>query len=308
MLKKLLKVFLNTTKERFNKWALLNRVCSCSGQFSEGSDALEHKAPALFPPLPKEMLPDVWSKPSVAQLWVLPTGPATGYQGEELSTSLCTPSPLKTVQSNVVTLQPPFLQTWQAQNPQSLLLRLTFHPCHQLCWPPLDTSKDLHIFLKLKPRTALSSQGDTAPMLSTAGWSPFLTGCCCCVWCTPGWVCPPACPGSHCWLILSLLLTRTHRSVTAKLLSSRPSPRFYLWPVLLHSKCRILHFDLLNLMPLIISLCSNLASASLLSLRRVSYTSQFGIIADGALDNCWKVFLSFCRLIRLLFKNTGKSF
>lgn len=37
MLKKLLKVFLNTTKERFNKWALLNRVCSCSGQFSEGS-------------------------------------------------------------------------------------------------------------------------------------------------------------------------------------------------------------------------------------------------------------------------------
>lgn len=90
------------------------------------------------------------------------------------------------------------------------------------------------------------------------GWSPLLTGCWCCSM-HPRLVCLSACPGSRCWLVLSLLLTRTHRSLTAKLLSSHSSPSLYLWPLLLHSKYRTWNFDLLNFKPFIISQCSILS-------------------------------------------------
>lgn len=207
----------------------------------------------------------------------------TGKEGEQLSTSLSTLSCLEAVQSSEVILQPLFLHACQSQSPQLFLLR---HPCHQLFCPLLDTFKDLHIFLKLRPRTADSSQGDTAPMLSTAGWSPFLTGCWCSVWCTPGWVCPPACPGWYCCLVLSLLLTSTHRSLTAVLLCSHSSPSLYLWPALLHFKCRSQHFGLLNFMPLIISQCSSLSRPLCKPLVPQESQLHFPIWYHGALRNC----------------------
>ena len=58
-----------------------------------GIDHLSGKPVPVFDhPLAKEMLPTVQSKPPLAQLWTIPTCPVTGYQGEELSTSLSTSS------------------------------------------------------------------------------------------------------------------------------------------------------------------------------------------------------------------------
>ncbi|KAK4815837.1 hypothetical protein QYF61_008440 [Mycteria americana] len=75
--------------------------------------------------------------------------PVTGYQGEELSTSLSTSPPQKAVESNEVAPQPPFLPTRQTQSARPLLTGHAFQPFHQLCCPPLDAFKDLHILLKL---------------------------------------------------------------------------------------------------------------------------------------------------------------
>ncbi|KAK4811244.1 hypothetical protein QYF61_022141 [Mycteria americana] len=55
----------------------------------------------------------------------------------------------ETVESNEVAPQPPFLQTIQAQSPQLLLRGHAFQPFQQLCCPPLDAFKYLHIPLKL---------------------------------------------------------------------------------------------------------------------------------------------------------------
>lgn len=41
-------------------------------------------------PLDKEMLPNIQSVPSLVQLWTIPIRPITGYQEEELSTSIPT--------------------------------------------------------------------------------------------------------------------------------------------------------------------------------------------------------------------------
>ena len=50
-----------------------------------GIDHLSRKPAAGFDHPPgKEMLPNVQSKPLLAQLWAIPTHPITGYQGEEI--------------------------------------------------------------------------------------------------------------------------------------------------------------------------------------------------------------------------------
>lgn len=52
------------------------------------------------------------------------------------------------VESNEMTTQTPFLQTTQAQSPQSLLTGHSFQLYHQLYYPPLGTFKDLYSLLK----------------------------------------------------------------------------------------------------------------------------------------------------------------
>jgi len=59
--------------------------------------------------------------------------PVTGYQGEEIATSLSTSIPQEAVESNEVTPQPPFLQKGQTQSPQMPLIGHSFQPFHQLC-------------------------------------------------------------------------------------------------------------------------------------------------------------------------------
>ena len=105
--------------------------------------------PVFNHPLSEEMLPYVQSEPPWVQLRTIPTRPVTGSQGEELSTSLCMSPPQEAAGSNEVAPHPPFLQTRQAQSPQLLLIAHASQTFHQLCCPPLDTFKDLHIFLKL---------------------------------------------------------------------------------------------------------------------------------------------------------------
>lgn len=60
------------------------------------------------------------------------------------------------------------------------------------------------------------------------------------------------------WLMLSLLLTSTPKSLSTGLFASHLSPRLYLCPTLLHPKCRIWHLALLNFMPSPTVQCSNL--------------------------------------------------
>ena len=95
------------------------------------------------------MFPNVQPKSPLMQLWIIPMCPVTGEQGEELSTSLPTSPPLEAIENNEVPPQPSFLQTRQARSPQLLFTGHAFQPSHQLCCPPLDTFKDLHILLKL---------------------------------------------------------------------------------------------------------------------------------------------------------------
>ena len=115
-----------------------------------GIDHLYRKPVPVFDhPLGKQTLPNVQSKPPLAQLWTIPTRPNTGSPGEEISTSLSLSAPQEAVESNEVTPQPPALQTRQTQCPQLLFIRHAFQPFHQLCCHPLDAFKDLHILPKL---------------------------------------------------------------------------------------------------------------------------------------------------------------
>ena len=52
---------------------------------------------------------------------------------------------------------------------------------------------------------------------------------------------------AHCWLMVNLSSTRTPRSLSAELLSSRSTPRLYWWMGLFLPRCRTLHLSLLNL-------------------------------------------------------------
>ena len=100
-------------------------------QTAWGIDHLSRKpVPAFVHPLGKEKLPNVKSEPPLMQVWTLPMHPITGYQGEEIITSLSTSPPQKAAEGNEVTLQNPFLWTRQTQSSQSLLTVHSFQPFH----------------------------------------------------------------------------------------------------------------------------------------------------------------------------------
>ncbi|KAK4815415.1 hypothetical protein QYF61_001403 [Mycteria americana] len=153
----------------------------------------------------------------------IPTSLITGYQGEELSTSLSSSPPQKAVESNEVTPQPPFLPTRQAQSARPLLTGHAFQPFHQLCCPPLDAFKDLHILLKL-----------WGPELPTALQGTLLTHI------------EPA--------VDQLPQTPFCRAALQPLLSQSICV-----PALLRPRCRIQCLNLLNFVPLMIVLCFNLS-------------------------------------------------
>ena len=94
-----------------------------------------------------------------------------------------------------------------------------------------------------------------------------------------------------CWLTLSLLPTSTPRSLSAGLLSSLSSHHLYLCLALLHPRCSIRHFNLLNFVP--INHSPVLQSIGILlqglsSLQRVNSTFHLSIIsklANGAFNS-----------------------
>lgn len=86
------------------------------------------------------------------QLWNNSTCPITGSQTEELSTSLSISSSQKTVESNVISSQPPFLQITQTQSPQPLLMEHSFQPFHHFYCPPLDALEYLPSLLNCEAR------------------------------------------------------------------------------------------------------------------------------------------------------------
>lgn len=59
------------------------------------------------------------------------------------------PPPQKAMENSEVTCHLHFLQTKPVQSPHPLFTGHSFQPFHQLYCPSLDTSEDLHIFLKL---------------------------------------------------------------------------------------------------------------------------------------------------------------
>ena len=83
-----------------------------------GIDHLSRKPVAVFDHLlSKEMFPNVQSRFPLALHCTIPMHPLSGYQGEELSTSLSTSIPQEAVESNEVTPQPALLQNSYAQSP-----------------------------------------------------------------------------------------------------------------------------------------------------------------------------------------------
>lgn len=103
-------------------------------------------------------------------------------------------------------------------------------------------------FLDCGAQKCIQYPGEAAPWMSTVGWSPFLTGWWCCVWCTQDGVCSLGFQGTF-WLMLALLSTRTLRSLSAGLCSSHSSPRLGLCLVLLCLSCRIRIFFFSDFMP-----------------------------------------------------------
>ena len=215
--------------------------------------------PVFDHPLSKEMLLNTQFKPPLMQLWAIPKHPITGYQGEELSTSISTSPPQKAVESNEVGPQSPSLQTRQDQSPQLLLTGHSFQLCHQLYCSPLEALKDLHILLQLwdpELHTVLEVrlhqrwiQWDNH-FFCPAGYAVFDA---------PRMGFALLAARTDCWLLLSPLLTSTPWLLSAGLFSSHSSPNSYLYPPLLHPRCRIQHLDLLNFIPLIAAKCSNLS-------------------------------------------------
>jgi len=72
----------------------------------------------------KEIFPNTQSKSPLTQLEAISFLPIASYLGEETNTCLTTASFQVVVESNVVSTQPPLLQTKQPQFPQWLLIQL----------------------------------------------------------------------------------------------------------------------------------------------------------------------------------------
>ncbi|KAK4824318.1 LOW QUALITY PROTEIN: hypothetical protein QYF61_013593 [Mycteria americana] len=106
--------------------------------------------PMLDNPLGEEKLPNIQSKPPLAQLEAISSHPITCYLGEETDPHLSTTSFQAVVESNKVSPQPPFLQAKQPQFPQPLLISLVLQTLHQLRCPSLDTLQHLNVSLVVK--------------------------------------------------------------------------------------------------------------------------------------------------------------
>lgn len=138
------------------------------------------------------------------------------------------------------------------------------------------------------------SNTHTQPKLTTM---PLLTSSSCWVGCTPGWSLPCRLPGhtlltpvSHKWACL-LQPTSTPRSLCAGLLPSHSSPSLHLSLALLHPRCRVQHFDLLNSIPLINAQCSNLSRTLCKASHplKVNHNLPSGYhqkLTDGAFGSC----------------------
>lgn len=109
--------------------------------------------------------------------------PATGYQGEESSTSLSRSSPQEAGENNEATPQTPSLQIKANPGCSAALHRTGFQPPPQLTCSPLEAFKNFHVPLKL--HTALTNTE-----------SPVWTRCWCCHSCTPGCCLPYWQPGA----------------------------------------------------------------------------------------------------------------
>ena len=86
--------------------------------------------------------------------------------------------------------------------------------------------------------------GEAAPAPNAAGQLCLLTALCLM---NPGMGFALWAARAGCWLALSLLPASTPRSLSAGLLPSHSSPHLYVWPALLHPRCRIWHLCMLNL-------------------------------------------------------------
>ena len=64
---------------------------------------------------------------------------------------------------------------------------------------------------------------------------------------------------AHCWLMVNLLSTRTPRSLSTELLSSRSTPSLYWCMGLFLPRCRTLNFPLLNLIRFLSAQLSSLS-------------------------------------------------
>ncbi|KAK4815713.1 hypothetical protein QYF61_006751 [Mycteria americana] len=103
--------------------------------------------PMLDNPFSEVKFPNIQSKPPLVQPKAISSRPVTGYLGEEAHTHLSTTSFQVVVESNKVSLPPPFLQAKQPQFPQLLLIRLLLQTLHQLRCPSLDTLQHLNVSL-----------------------------------------------------------------------------------------------------------------------------------------------------------------
>jgi len=111
---------------------------------------------------------------------------------------------------------------------------------------------------------------------------------------------------AHCWLTANLLSTRTPRSFSAELLSSRSSPNLYWCMRLLLLKCKTLHWALVKLQ---VPSCPTLQTALVLfnsstAFWCVSHSSQLPIISK--LTECG-LFVPSSRLLMKMLNKTGPS-
>lgn len=152
------------------------------------------------------MLPNIQFIPLFVQLWIIPMHPIAGSWQEGISIFLR--DLLGAMKSSQALCSPKQTNPESSATPQRTGL-----PALSPVWL---YSSALVCFLLHTHRKAMK-------MLNRVGQSLLLTGCA--VWDAPkGEICPLGCQGT-CWLILSLLPTRTLRSCSAWLLCSQFSPK-----------------------------------------------------------------------------------
>lgn len=103
-------------------------------------------------------------------------------------------------------------------------------------------SRMFTLFLNCEAQNAHSTQDEAVPILNSAGRALLLTGCSCCVWCTPGWDLLSWLPEHMLLAPPELLSTSSPTSLSTRLLSSHSFPSLYLCLVFLCLKYGIQYF------------------------------------------------------------------